>query len=129
MSKQLVLITGASGHLGFKVLVTALEAGYKARVALRRLEQADKIKSAKSIQPHLDSVEFVEVPNITAEGAYDEAVEGVNLIIHCASPLFPDPTGVGTSFRSQDINCGWVSDISDRLTGRRCTTSQRSKAR
>jgi nucleoside-diphosphate-sugar epimerase len=129
MSKQLVLITGASGHLGFKVLITALEAGYKTRVALRRLEQADKIKSAKSIQPHLDSVEFVEVPNITAEDAYDEAVKSVDLIIHCASPLFPDPTGVGASLRSQNINCGWVPDVSRRLTGRRYTTSQHSKAR
>ena len=94
MSKQLVLITGASGFLGFKVLVTALEAGYKARVALRKLAQADKIKSAKSIQPYVDSVEFVEVPIITADNAYDEAVNGVDFVIHCASPVFPDAAGV-----------------------------------
>ena len=101
MSNQLILITGASGHLGFKVLVTALEAGYKARVALRRLEQADKIKSTKSVQPYLDNVEFVQVPNITDELAYEEAIKGVDFVIHCASPLFPDATGV----RSDDSIC------------------------
>jgi uncharacterized protein YbjT (DUF2867 family) len=94
MSNQLILITGASGHLGFKVLVTALEAGYKARIALRRLEQADKIKSTKSVQPYLDKVEFVQVPSITEKHAYDEAIKGVDFVIHCASPLFPDATGV-----------------------------------
>ena len=94
MSNQLILITGASGHLGFKVLVNALEAGYNARIALRRLEQSHKIKSAKSVQPYLDNIESVQVPNITDENAYDDAIKGVDFVIHCASPLFPDATGV-----------------------------------
>lgn len=99
MSKQLILITGASGHLGFKTLVTALQSGYRARIALRRLEQADKIKAAKSIQPYLNDIEFVAVPDITVPTAYDEAIKGVDLVIHCASPLFPDPTGVSFAAR------------------------------
>ena len=94
MSKQLILITGASGFLGFHVLVTALKSGYRARVALRRLEQADKIAGAKSIQPYQSDVEFVAVPDITAPNAYDEAVKGVDHVIHCASPLAPDSAGV-----------------------------------
>ena len=90
MSGQLVLITGATGLLGFKVLVTALEAGYRARVALRDVNKAGKIQNAKSIQRHINKIEFVEVPIITAADAYIEAIRGVDFIIHCASPVFTD---------------------------------------
>ncbi|KAK9369630.1 hypothetical protein V1509DRAFT_645805 [Lipomyces kononenkoae] len=60
---DLVIITGASGNLGFKVLVLALQAGYNARVA------------------------FVVVVDILASDAYTSAVQGVKYIIHCASPI------------------------------------------
>ena len=92
ISKPLVLITGATGHLGFRTLVLALEDGYRARIAVRRLEQADKIKQATSIQPHLDSIEFVEVPDITAPDAYVDAIKGVDFVLHIASPIY---TGIG----------------------------------
>ena len=88
MSKQLILITGASGHLGFRTLVLALEAGYRARIALRRLEQAEALRKTRSIEPYLHSIEFVQVPDITSAGAYLEAVKGVDLILHIASPIF-----------------------------------------
>ena len=96
MSQQTVLITGATGHLGFKILVTALEAGYRTRIALRRLEQADKIKKTKSIQPFLDAIEFVQVPDIIAANAYHEAIKGVDLVLHVASPIYSgfDPDNV-----------------------------------
>lgn len=88
MSKQLVLITGATGHLGFRTLVIALENGYRARVALRRLEQAEKIKKTASIQPYLDVIEFVQVPDITASDAYSDAIKGVDFVLHIASPIY-----------------------------------------
>ena len=94
MSKELILLTGASGHLGFRTLVFALKAGYKVRVALRKLEQAEKIKKARSIQPLLEDIEFVEVPDITAPGAYDEAIREVDLVIHVAAPLLAAPDAV-----------------------------------
>ena|ERR1700761_4260451 len=96
MSKDLVLVTGATGHLGFRTLVFTLEHGFRARIALRRLEQAEKIKSASSIKPFLDSIEFVQVPDIIAPNAYDEAVKGVKYVIHIASPIYSgmDPDDV-----------------------------------
>ena len=96
MSKQLILITGASGHLGFRTLVKALEAGYRTRIALRKLGQADKIKKARSIQPFSEDIEFTEVPDLTAPGAYDEAVTGVTYVIHVAAPLLVSPEAVCT---------------------------------
>ena len=103
MSQELILITGASGFLGSNVLITALKSGYRARVTLRKLEQADKIKSARSIQPYQNDVEFVAVPDITASNAYEEAVKGVDHVIHCASPLFPDAAGVSSARGSSSL--------------------------
>ena len=87
MSEQPILITGATGHLGFRTLVFALEAGYRTRIAVRKLEKADKIKKARSVRNFMERMEFVEVPDITAPGAYEEAIKGVDLVIHIASPL------------------------------------------
>jgi nucleoside-diphosphate-sugar epimerase len=90
MSKPLVLITGATGHIGFRTLVFALQAGYRARVSSRKLAQAEALRHAESIKPYLDSIEFVEVPDFLADGAFDEAVRDVDYILHLASPI-PTP--------------------------------------
>lgn len=90
MAGELVLVTGGSGHLGFRVIISALDAGYKVRAAVRSEFKADLIKAAPSVQAHLDKLTFVIVPDILADGAYDEAVKGVSYILHSASPIaFP----------------------------------------
>ncbi|KAJ8098781.1 hypothetical protein POJ06DRAFT_142098 [Lipomyces tetrasporus] len=99
---DLVLITGASGHVGFRVLVFALQAGYRARVAVRSHAKADDILAAASIKA-LNSgsnISFVIVPDILADGAYDDAVNGVTYVIHCASPL---TSGITEDFENKII--------------------------
>jgi hypothetical protein len=89
MKADTTLITGATGHLGFKVLVLALEAGYNARVAVRSQSGIENILKTPSIK-RLNSgsnIEFIIVPDILVPGAYDEAVKNVDFIIHCASPI------------------------------------------
>ncbi|KAK5165216.1 uncharacterized protein LTR77_009314 [Saxophila tyrrhenica] len=88
MLKELVLVTGTTGHLGFRTLVFTLQHGFKARVPLRKLEQADKLKATASLKPFLDDVEFVHVPDITSDGAYGENIQGVDYVIHVASPVY-----------------------------------------
>jgi nucleoside-diphosphate-sugar epimerase len=80
-------ITGITGHVGFKVLVTALQAGYTVRGAIRREAQIDTIKSQASIRPFLDQLSFVIVPDITVDGAFDAALKDVTYVLHIASPL------------------------------------------
>lgn len=90
MSGSLVLLTGATGFVGYKTLVTALEAGYRVRCVIRSKSGIDKILAAPSIQrlsPADDRLSWVVVPDITAPGAYDEAVKDTDFIIHCASPV------------------------------------------
>lgn len=94
MSQELVLITGGSGHIGFRVTTLALEAGYRVRFALRSQARFDVVLEGlkqhhpaiqRSIGP--DQLSFVVVPDMAASGAYDEAAKGVFAIIHIAGSL------------------------------------------
>jgi nucleoside-diphosphate-sugar epimerase len=87
MARPLVLITGATGHIGFRTLVKLLEAGYSARVSSRKITSAERLKQLPSIKPYTEFLEPVEIVDITAKGAFDEAVKGVDYIIHLASPI------------------------------------------
>ena len=102
MTAGTVLITGATGHLGFRVLVLALDAGYNARVAVRDQAGIVKVLNAPSIKERKsgNNVSFVTVPDILASGAYDEAVQGVQYVIHCASPI---TSGITEDFENKII--------------------------
>jgi nucleoside-diphosphate-sugar epimerase len=95
-SRDLVLITGGSGHIGYRVIVEALEAGYSVRAAVRSHAKAEKILAAPSIKALNpgDRLTFVEVPDLTEERAYDSAIQGAKYAIHVASPIpFSFPEG------------------------------------
>jgi nucleoside-diphosphate-sugar epimerase len=84
-----VLITGATGHVGFRVLIHALSAGYSIRAAVRSSEKAKTIRShplIKVLNP-ASRLTFVIVPDLCKPNAYDEAARGVDYVIHIASPL------------------------------------------
>lgn len=87
MSAPTVLITGASGHLGFRTLVLSLEAGYRVVATIRKEEQAKKISSKPSVLPHQDKLTFAVVKDITAPRAFKEAMQDVTYVIHIASPI------------------------------------------
>ncbi len=90
MSQELILITGATGFIGYRTLVEALAQGYTVRAAVRSEEKATVLKSAAGIQPFLSRLSFVVVPDIKQEDAYLEAASNVAAIIHCASPITVD---------------------------------------
>lgn len=60
------------------------------RGVIRRQAQADTIKAARSIQPYQNNLEFVVVPDLLKDGAYDDVLDGVSYILHCASPIPSD---------------------------------------
>ena len=89
MSGDLVLLTGATGHLGFRVLLYTLQQGYQVRAAVRSEAKTKVITSNPAFKAlNVDSqLSFVVVPDFLVPGAFDEAVKGVKYIIHVASPL------------------------------------------
>ncbi|KAK5715799.1 hypothetical protein LTR17_016630 [Elasticomyces elasticus] len=88
-STDLVLLTGGTGHLGFRVLITTLENGYSLRAAVRSEKKADIIKNNALFKAlNLGSrLTFAVVPDFVVDGAFDEAAKGVRYIIHVASPI------------------------------------------
>jgi nucleoside-diphosphate-sugar epimerase len=93
MAGELVLLTGGTGFLGFAILLDLLKSGYRVRVAARSQAKVDGIRAAPPISvldPPTTQLMFAIVPDMTATGAYDEAVQDVDFIIHAAAPL---PTG------------------------------------
>ncbi|KAF1980729.1 NAD(P)-binding protein [Aulographum hederae CBS 113979] len=94
MAGQLVLITGATGHVGFKAMLVALEAGYHVRAAVRSQAKADALLNNKTLKALNRSAQlsFVVVPDLQSDGAYDDAVKDVTYIIHIASPIMNGDT-------------------------------------
>ena len=99
--KGLILLTGATGFIGFKTLILALEAGYAVRCAIRDPKKERTILSnpaITSLKLAPNALTFTSVPDITAPGAYTEAIRNVTHVIHVASPLpAANPTGYQTA--------------------------------
>lgn len=85
-SPQTVLVTGGSGFIAAHVLNSFLSRGYHVKTTVRSDASAAKIK--KTHAEFLDLLSFVVVKDIEAEGAFDEAVKGVDGVIHTASPFY-----------------------------------------
>ncbi|KAL7934392.1 NAD(P)-binding protein [Trichoderma chlorosporum] len=99
MTGDLVLLTGATGFIGFRTLALLLEEGYRVRTAVRNAAGYEKIKALHSVAPYASQMEQVIVPDITVQGAYDAAVQGVKYVVHVASP-FSSPDLVESDYES-----------------------------
>ncbi|MCJ1333401.1 hypothetical protein MMC10_010098 [Thelotrema lepadinum] len=87
---DLVLLTGATGYLGYLILISALKAGHRVRIAVRSPSKLQKVLNAPSIKAlnlTPDQLTSTVVPEIGAPGAYNDAVKGATHIIHAASPI------------------------------------------
>lgn len=87
-----ILITGASGLIGFRILLAALAAGHHVRYTVRSEEKASQIATNPAVHKlkagkDFASLSSVIVPDFTVEGALDSAVQGVTHIIHAGSPV------------------------------------------
>ncbi|KAI0314138.1 D-lactaldehyde dehydrogenase [Amylostereum chailletii] len=80
-----VLVTGANGYIAAWVVRTLLEQGYSVRGTVRSASKGAHLASL--FAEYGDKFEVVVVEDITKEGAFDEAVKGVDLVEHTASPF------------------------------------------
>jgi len=86
MSKPIVFITGATGFIGAQITASALRAGYNVKLSVRRDAQIESLRQAFREFPN-NQVEFAVIPDYTKAEAFDSALQGVNHVIHVASPL------------------------------------------
>ncbi|KAF2728524.1 NAD(P)-binding protein [Polyplosphaeria fusca] len=89
MAGETIFVTGGTGHLGYQVILKALEAGYTVRAAVRSQSKANKILSAPSIKALNpgNRLQFATVEDMLTDGAYNEAIKGAIYAIHVASPI------------------------------------------
>ncbi|KAI0272957.1 hypothetical protein BGY98DRAFT_936540 [Russula aff. rugulosa BPL654] len=80
-----VLVTGANGYLATWVVKKYLDAGYSVRGTVRSLSKSAFLND--KFARYGDRFELVVVEDITKDGAFDEAVKGVDAIAHTASPF------------------------------------------
>ncbi|KAE8372470.1 3-beta hydroxysteroid dehydrogenase/isomerase family protein [Aspergillus bertholletiae] len=85
MTSHLIFITGATGFIGSATALEALRAGYRLRISVRKEPQVTKLKTVLS--EFADKLEFVIIPDITDRDAFSGKLDGVDYILHMASPL------------------------------------------
>lgn len=91
-SGSVVLVTGATGFVASHVTRQLLQRGYKVRGTVRDLSQAQWL-IGEHFKTYYESgqYELIVVPDLVAEGAFDEAVKGVAAIAHIATIATFDP--------------------------------------
>ncbi|GKT43445.1 putative uncharacterized oxidoreductase [Colletotrichum spaethianum] len=86
-TKGLALVTGANGFIGARTVEAFLLGGYSVRAAVRSQNSAAGLLDALPSYASSGQLSTATVPDITAPGAFDKAVEGVTTIAHLASPV------------------------------------------
>ncbi|GAA6056229.1 hypothetical protein JCM3770_002098 [Rhodotorula araucariae] len=92
MPADLVLVSGASGFVGTAVVLAFLEKGYRVRGTVRSQEKADKWEKKHAAKFAEGQIEWAIVEDIAAPGAFDEAIKGVTIVAHTASPFHYEVT-------------------------------------
>ncbi|KAH7370568.1 putative NADPH-dependent methylglyoxal reductase GRP2 [Rhexocercosporidium sp. MPI-PUGE-AT-0058] len=99
-----VLLTGGSGFIAAHVLEILLKHGHTVITTVRSQAKADKIQSAHPSAGK--SLSFKIVEDIAVEGAFDEAVkiDGLEAVIHTASPFHFNVTDTKKDLLDPAIN-------------------------
>ncbi|KAF3937813.1 Dihydroflavonol-4-reductase [Dactylella cylindrospora] len=82
----LILVTGVTGYIASWTALYLLERGYRVRGTARTLSKAEYLKSGPYAK-YADNFEIVRVADLEDDGAFNEAVKGVDGIAHIASPF------------------------------------------
>ena len=88
-----VLVTGGTGYVAGWCVAALLERGFEVRTTVRSRarEQAVRDAVASAVDPG-DRLGFA-VADLTADDGWDAAMQGVDYVLHVASPLGDDTSG------------------------------------
>jgi nucleoside-diphosphate-sugar epimerase len=91
-SKDLILVTGGSGFVGSRIILTALEQGYQVRTTLRSLERVPDVEKlllrGGASQAQVESVSFTAA-DLLHDESWLEACRDCTYVLHVASPFPP----------------------------------------
>ena len=82
-----VLVTGITGFIGSHIAINLLNAGYSVRGTMRNLERRESIlKTIRANTENSERLDFVK-GELTIPEDWDSAMEGMDYVMHVASPL------------------------------------------
>lgn len=89
MGKTTVLLTGATGFIGLRILQGLLSDNYAVRAAVRSEAKAKWLASRikATMNDPMPALEFSIIPDFVAEGAFESAIKDITFVIHVASPI------------------------------------------
>ncbi|TKY86860.1 hypothetical protein EX895_004148 [Sporisorium graminicola] len=90
-SKSHVLVTGGSGFIAIWIVYQLLERGHKVRVTVRSQDKGKYLQDV--FQKYADNLEYTIAEDLEKEGAFDDAVKGVDAVLHTASPFHMNVEG------------------------------------
>ncbi|RDL36718.1 NAD dependent epimerase [Venustampulla echinocandica] len=88
MAPSYVLVTGATGFIGAHIVDVLLSHGLKVRGATRSLAKGQAMIDARP--KYTSQLDFVEIDDFERTGVFEEAVKGIDSVIHAASPFTYD---------------------------------------
>ncbi len=84
---ETVLVTGGTGYVAGWCIVGLLERGYSVRTTVRSLKKEQAVRDAVgTVVDPADRLSFA-VADLTSDDGWDDAVAGVDYVLHVASPL------------------------------------------
>ncbi|KAM5347337.1 hypothetical protein ACJ41O_010342 [Fusarium nematophilum] len=100
-----VVVTGANGFIGTHIVDQFLHHGYKVRGTVRNAEKSAWLPKLYEKYGQ-GSFELVVIPDLEAEGAFDDVVKGASAVVHSATvaSFDPDPNKVIPSTIAFAIN-------------------------
>ncbi|RZL81137.1 MAG: NAD-dependent epimerase/dehydratase family protein [Rhodococcus sp. (in: high G+C Gram-positive bacteria)] len=85
---ELVLVTGGSGYVAGWCIVELLRRGYDVRTTVRNSDKENEVQAAVSGAVDFDPGRLTfAVADLTSDAGWDDAVDGVDYVLHVASPL------------------------------------------
>ncbi|KAL4937306.1 hypothetical protein BDV06DRAFT_227064 [Aspergillus oleicola] len=85
MDIQFVLVTGATGFIGAHIVDALLSRGLRVRGATRSPAKGEAMVKARP--QYKDRLEFVRIDDFESPGGLEDAVRGVDGVVHAASPF------------------------------------------
>ncbi|KAI0641577.1 NAD-P-binding protein [Trametes meyenii] len=86
-----VLVTGSNGFIGQWAVYDLLARGYTVHAVVRSAPKVQTLVDwvARKLPDAVTRFKGIVVPDITAPGAFDEAIKGIDGVVHTASPIEP----------------------------------------
>ncbi len=90
MTQKRVLVTGGSGFIAGHCILQLLDQGYLVRTTVRSLEREPAVRAVLRDAGMRDGSDLSFVAaDLTADAGWADALEGVDLVLHVASPVQP----------------------------------------